>query len=117
TVRAYARSCAACIRRKLRQRRPHSGAIDRVAGAVGAANGMMEAAVTLEPREAAVAAAPAALSMDGVVRGFGDGPRVLEGVDLMLDPGVSAAISGPNGAGKTTLLRVAAGLITADAGR
>jgi ABC-type multidrug transport system ATPase subunit len=41
---------------------------------------------------------------------------VLDGIDLNLAAGTTAAISGINGAGKTTLLRIAAGMITPDSG-
>jgi iron complex transport system ATP-binding protein len=42
--------------------------------------------------------------------------RVLDGVDLSLEPGRLTALIGPNGAGKTTLLRAMAGLATPRAG-
>jgi ABC-2 type transport system ATP-binding protein len=45
-----------------------------------------------------------------------DRPPVLDGVDLAVRPGEVVGVLGRNGAGKTTLLRIAAGLITADAG-
>ena len=41
---------------------------------------------------------------------------VLEGIDLVLEPGVVVALVGPNGAGKSTLLRALAGLIRPSAG-
>jgi ABC-2 type transport system ATP-binding protein len=55
------------------------------------------------------------LVIRGVSRQYG-GRKVLTGVDLDVEPGTSVLVTGPNGAGKTTLLRVAAGVITADAG-
>ena len=42
--------------------------------------------------------------------------RVLDGVDLSLEPGRLTALIGPNGAGKTTLLRAMAGLAMPRAG-
>ena len=50
------------------------------------------------------------------VRGGGSLP-VLDGVDLDVPGGGVVALIGPNGCGKSTLLRVAAGLLTPDAGR
>jgi ABC-2 type transport system ATP-binding protein len=41
---------------------------------------------------------------------------VLDGLELMLDPGSTTWVGGPNGAGKTTMLRIAAGLIDPDGG-
>jgi ABC-type multidrug transport system ATPase subunit len=49
----------------------------------------------------------------GVSRGD---QRVLDGVDIDLQPGQITALIGPNGAGKTTLTAVLAGLIEPDAG-
>ena len=41
--------------------------------------------------------------------------RVLDGLDLVQRPGITAVL-GPSGCGKTTLLRIVAGMETADAG-
>jgi len=57
--------------------------------------------------------------MSGVRRSFGTGETrvvALEALDLEVAAGSFTAIIGPNGCGKSTLLRLAAGLLTPDAG-
>jgi ABC-2 type transport system ATP-binding protein len=46
----------------------------------------------------------------GIVKHWGSN-RVLDGVDIDIEPGQCVALEGSNGAGKTTLLRILAGLI------
>ncbi len=46
---------------------------------------------------------------------FGD-KRVLDGVDVILTPGVRLGLIGPNGSGKTTLLQLLVGKMTPDSG-
>jgi energy-coupling factor transporter ATP-binding protein EcfA2 len=60
---------------------------------------------------------PKALRMKGVWHELRDGPAILRGVDLELEPGESVALMGRNGAGKSTLLRHAAGLMEPTRGR
>jgi ABC-2 type transport system ATP-binding protein len=62
----------------------------------------------------ATAAAPLALEIHGLVKGF-DRPAV-DGLDLSVRTGEFYALVGPNGAGKTTTLRMIAGLLRPDAG-
>jgi energy-coupling factor transport system ATP-binding protein len=52
-----------------------------------------------------------ALAMRGVWHEIRDGPAILRGLDLRLDPGEAMVLMGRNGAGKSTLLRHAAGLL------
>jgi ABC-type sugar transport system ATPase subunit len=67
-------------------------------------------------RSPADPAAPAALRLDAVEVGFGDGPGLLP-VSLAVAPGERLVILGASGAGKTTLLRAVAGLAPVRAGR
>ncbi|MEO1469806.1 MAG: ATP-binding cassette domain-containing protein [Pseudomonadota bacterium] len=45
------------------------------------------------------------------------GRALLDGIDLVLEPGGITMVMGPNGAGKSLLLRALHGLVTPDAGR
>ncbi|WOX21553.1 ABC transporter ATP-binding protein [Streptomyces solicathayae] len=56
------------------------------------------------------------LRVAGVVKSYGPGTPVLDGLDLTVPGGALAAVLGPSGCGKTTLLRVVAGFLRADAG-
>ncbi|MFE0652498.1 ABC transporter ATP-binding protein [Streptomyces sp. NPDC059534] len=56
------------------------------------------------------------LQVSGVVKSYGPGATVLDGLDLTVPGGHLAAVLGPSGCGKTTLLRVIAGFLRTDAG-
>ncbi len=55
------------------------------------------------------------VSAKGISKQFGNN-KVLDGVDLDLQPGEAVAIIGPSGTGKSTILRIIAGLLPADEG-
>lgn len=56
-----------------------------------------------------------ALAATGIVRRWGH-RVVLDGADMVLEPGTRAFLGGRNGAGKTTFMRIAAGLVQPHAG-
>jgi len=59
----------------------------------------------------------AALALHGVWHELREGPALLRGVDLRVEPGEVVALMGRNGAGKSTLLRHAKGLLEPTRGR
>ena len=59
----------------------------------------------------------AALELRGVWHEIENGPAILRGVDLRLDPRERVALMGRNGAGKSTLLRHVKGLLEPTRGR
>ena len=56
------------------------------------------------------------LEARGLVFAYPRGPRVLDGAELALEPGVWVAVLGPNGSGKTTLLALLLGLLRPERG-
>ena len=68
-----------------------------------------------EPTPAVDAERPAALTLRGVTKAFGD-TKAVAGVDLEVPAGSFYGIVGPNGAGKTTTLSIIAGLLRPDSG-
>jgi energy-coupling factor transport system ATP-binding protein len=81
------------------------------AGLMPAADDTAEAARPRRPRGAA------ALKTRGLWHELRDGPSILAGIDLRIDPGERVALMGRNGAGKSTLLRHVKGLASPTRGR
>ena len=57
------------------------------------------------------------LRFEGVSFAYGDGPPVLDGIDLVLHPGEAVAVVGPTASGKTTVARLIPRFYDVDAGR
>ena len=51
------------------------------------------------------------LEVTDLVAGYGDGPAILNGANLKVQPGKVHCIIGPNGAGKSTLLKAIVGML------
>jgi branched-chain amino acid transport system ATP-binding protein len=51
------------------------------------------------------------LEVTGIVAGYGDGPAILDGAGITVEPGKVHCIIGPNGAGKSTLLKAICGML------
>ena len=58
-----------------------------------------------------------ALEARGLALGWGDGPTVVEGIDLVVLPGQVVCLVGRSGVGKTTILHAIAGLTAPREGR
>jgi ATP-binding cassette subfamily C protein CydC len=57
------------------------------------------------------------LALEGARLRYGEGPWILDGVDLRLDPGSRVALVGPSGAGKSTIADVLVRFRDLDGGR
>ncbi|MBB3397343.1 ABC transporter ATP-binding protein [Rhizobium sp. BK060] len=51
------------------------------------------------------------LQVTNITAGYGDGPAILDGASLTVEPGKVHCIIGPNGAGKSTLLKSICGML------
>ncbi len=56
------------------------------------------------------------LEVSDIVAGYGDGPAILNGASLTVQPGKVHCIIGPNGAGKSTLLKAICGMLQVRSG-
>ena len=54
---------------------------------------------------------PELLEVTSLTAGYGDGPAILDGAHLSVEPGKVHCIIGPNGAGKSTLLKAICGML------
>ncbi|WP_299908417.1 ABC transporter ATP-binding protein [uncultured Paracoccus sp.] len=52
------------------------------------------------------------LQVTNITAGYGDGPAILDGAHLTVEPGKVHCIIGPNGAGKSTLLKSICGMLS-----
>jgi ATP-binding cassette subfamily B protein IrtB len=93
-------------------------ALEGVTGTVRRMRAVVEAPVVAArgSREFAPTDAAPRIALEGVTVRHG-AHTVLDGFDLVLEPGTTTAIVGPSGAGKSTILNLVAGLVEPDAGR
>jgi ABC-type multidrug transport system ATPase subunit len=78
---------------------------------------MPDSATRIWPAQGSLETPPAPpLCLERIEKRWGASAPVLAGIDLALEPGVTAAVVGANGAGKTTLLRIIAGVLVPDTG-
>lgn len=59
---------------------------------------------------------PPLVTLSGVSKRFGDGPRVLEDINLVVERGDFVSLIGPSGCGKSTILRLLSGLVPESSG-
>lgn len=59
---------------------------------------------------------PPRIELTDVHFAYGEGPEVIQGIDLVVEPGERIAITGSSGAGKTTLVHLLTGLFEPDRG-
>lgn len=79
--------------------------------------GLLDTPVDVPERSGAVdLPAEGDIEVCGVTFGYGDGPPVLEGIDLTITHGERLALVGPTGAGKSTLAKLVARLYDPTAG-
>lgn len=76
---------------------------------------MSLAATEARPPATAPSGAPA-VAVAGLVLRFGTGPRIVNGLDLVVEAGSRTALIGANGAGKSTLVRSLIRLVEPAAG-
>ncbi|WP_034648194.1 thiol reductant ABC exporter subunit CydC [Cellulomonas sp. HZM] len=72
---------------------------------------LLDVAGVPEHRPTAETPGTARLAARDLDAGWPDGPRVVRGVDLVVEPGRAVAVVGPSGTGKTTLLLTLAGQV------
>ncbi len=51
------------------------------------------------------------LTVKNIIAGYGNGPAILDGATMTVEPGKVHCIIGPNGAGKSTLLKAICGML------
>lgn len=77
--------------------------IQRANSALEKIFGLLDHHETIPDGDVAVPDAAGRIALHGVHFAYGDGPDVLHGVDLRLDPGEVVAVVGRTGSGKTTI--------------
>ena len=78
---------------------------------------LLDAAAPARPPAEPLPQAAGAIVLDRVTAGWPDGPDVLTGVSLRVEPGELLALVGPSGVGKSTLVALLQGHLAPRAGR
>ncbi|MDN5559296.1 MAG: ABC transporter ATP-binding protein/permease, partial [Ruaniaceae bacterium] len=90
-----------------------SGGVESATGVLRTLRTVLDAPLVPAGSREWVADGAAGVELQGIGFAYGeDLPRVLNGLDLTLEPGSTTAIVGPSGSGKSTLLSLLAGLHT-----
>ena len=74
-------------------------------------------AITDPPAPLPGPSGPVAVALEGVTARYGNGPAVLAGVTLAIEPGRRVALLGPSGAGKTTVTNLLLRFLDPERGR
>jgi subfamily B ATP-binding cassette protein MsbA len=93
--------------------------LQRVSASVRRVRELLEEGDTVPEHPAAIdlpGTGAASVELRGVMFGYEDGTRVIDGIDLHIAPGEKVALTGASGCGKSTIARLIARLNEADRG-
>jgi len=76
----------------------------------------MSASTSSSASTTAPAKRPPVVRFDNLIKSFGDGPRVIDGISLQAEQGDFISLIGPSGCGKSTVLKLMSGLLPLTSG-